>query len=195
MAKKPQITREGILEAALSLLRQGGEDALNARALAGALGCSTQPIFRNFESMEALRAAVLEAVHDRYLRFISDWSAGRSEPRYKAEGLAYIAFAKAEPAFFRLQFMRDRAGGDEGPETADWEQTVRAVAEYTGLDRQRAELFHLEMWALVHGVAVMEATGYLDLDEATVSRMVSDVYLGIRRHWEELECMQSKQER
>ena len=37
------------------------------------------------------------------------------------------------------------------------------------------------MWALVHGVAVMAATGYLTLDEATVSRMLSDVYLAIKQ--------------
>ena len=45
-------------------------------------------------------------------------------------------------------------------------------------------LFHLEMWVMVHGIAVMLATGYLDLDEDTVSRMLTDAYQGLKKRFE-----------
>ena len=53
-----RITKEAILEAGLALLRDHGPDALNARALAARLKCSTQPIFSNFPSMDALLDSV-----------------------------------------------------------------------------------------------------------------------------------------
>ena len=74
MPKKPQVSREEILRTALELVRSGGDGVLNARALAKALGCSTQPIFRNFTDMQALRAALLEEIHNRYLAFVGAYA-------------------------------------------------------------------------------------------------------------------------
>ena len=48
---------------------------------------------------------------------------------------------------------------------------------------REAERFHLELWGLVHGTAVMLATGYLDLDEETVGGMLTDVYQGLKQRW------------
>lgn len=183
MPPRVKITEQTILSAALELVRSGGDEALNARALAKALGCSTQPIFRNFTDMQALRLALLEEVHNRYLAFIEAYIAASAYPPYKASGLAYIAFAMAEPQLFRQLFMRERSSDQEGPEQADWEPTIAAVQSYTGLSHREAELFHLELWGLVHGTAVMLATGYLDLDEETVSDMLTDVYRGLRLKW------------
>ena len=52
MPPKVKISKEDILQTAIELVRKGGEEAVNARAIAGALNCSTQPIFSNFASME-----------------------------------------------------------------------------------------------------------------------------------------------
>ena len=181
MAAPVKITKEALLEAALALIRANGPEALNARALATALGCSTQPIFRLYPNMEALRRAVLEAALAVYHRDRAARTAASAEPPYKAAGLAYISFARDEPALFRLLFMRSRDGERETPEAVDWGPDTRMAGASTGLAAPEAELFHLEMWALVHGVAVMAATGYLALDEATVSRMLTDVYQAMKR--------------
>ena len=180
MAAPIKITEQALLEAALDLVRERGMEALNARALAAALGCSTQPIFRLYPGMEALRRAVLEAALAVYHRDRAARVAASPESPYKAAGLAYISFAREEPALFRLLFMRSRSGEQDSPEVADWASDTALAGSVTGLAGAEAELFHLEMWAVVHGVAVMAATGYLTLDEATVSRMLTDVYWGIR---------------
>ena len=186
MAAPVKITEEAILDAALELIRAEGSGALKARALAKVLGCSTQPIFRVYASMEALRRAVLERAHALYRRQVEAASGpGSTYPPYKARGMAYIAFAGEEPRLFRLLFMRDRAGEADSPENGDWPKDTALAGAGTGLAGPEAELFHLEMWAAVHGVAVMRATGYLDLDEPTVSRILTDVFLGTKQRWEE----------
>ena len=58
MPPKVKITKDEILKAALGIVRKGGAQALNARALADALGCSTQPVFSNYPGMDELRADV-----------------------------------------------------------------------------------------------------------------------------------------
>ena len=185
MAAPVRITRERLAAAALELVRQGGPEALNARALARALGCSTQPIFRNFASMEALRDAVLDRAHGLYRTGLEARMVQSPYPPYKAAGMAYIAFAREEPQLFRLLFMRSRSGADEGPETGDWQPDTGLAGRSAGLGPEQAQLFHLEMWAVVHGLAVMQATGYLQLEEETLSRILTDAFVGIKSRWEE----------
>ena len=184
MAAPMRITEAAIRETALDLVRARGPQALNARALAAALGCSTQPIFKNYPSMEALRRAVLEEALATYHRFVEDTVAASPYPPYKARGLAYIGFARAEPTLFRLLFMRSRSGESSSPEDPDWPADTARAGASTGLSGSQAELFHLEMWALVHGIAVMLATGYLSLEEEVIGRMLTDAFRGIRSNRE-----------
>ena len=105
MPPKNRYTREQIVQAALSLVREEGENALTARALAARLGCSAKPIFGAFSGMEEVRAAVLaaaEALLDE--RTAQEIRAGVYPP-YKASGMAYIRFAMEEPYLFRFDFQ------------------------------------------------------------------------------------------
>ena len=64
MPPKIKITKEEIIQTALELFKKEGDGAINARSIAAALGCSTQPIFSNFASMEELRSAVIAAAYE-----------------------------------------------------------------------------------------------------------------------------------
>lgn len=52
MPSSPKIPKEMILNAALTMLIRDGYSALNIKALAEELHCSTQPISRHFGNME-----------------------------------------------------------------------------------------------------------------------------------------------
>ena len=179
MPPKVKITKDNIIETALSLVRQGGEGAMNARSIAAALNCSTQPIFSNFESMEELEHTVLVAAYEKYLGFISDEIASKKYPDYKAAGMAYIRFAKEEKELFKLLFMCDRKGEELIP-TPDFEASVEMIMKAIGCSRESANLLHLEMWTVVHGIATMIVTSFLELDFELISRMLTDVYQGLR---------------
>lgn len=60
MPPKPNHDQEFILQGAVTLVKNLGMDALNARALASALGVSTSPILFHFGSMAQLKAVVVE---------------------------------------------------------------------------------------------------------------------------------------
>ena len=179
MPPRVKITKDAIVNAALSLLKSSGEEAINAGSLAAALGCSTQPIFSNFESMEVLRAGVIARAYENYLSFIEKELAAGKYPPYKAFGMAYIRFAKEEKAFFRLLFMRDRTG-EELSLSPDFERSVQLIMEANRLSKETAMLLHMEMWACVHGIGTMLVTSFQPMEEALISRMISDVYQGVR---------------
>ena len=179
MPPKVKITKKDIIDKALDLVRKGGADAINARGIANALNCSTQPIFSNFDSMEDLERSVFVAAFEKYLGFISSELKSEKYPPYKAYGMAYIRFAKEEKELFKLIFMCDRQGEEVAP-SSDFESAVEMIMKANNCDRDTAELLHLEMWACVHGIGTMLATSFLELDFELISRMLTDVYQGLR---------------
>ena len=185
MPPKAKISREDIITAAVNLVREKGEEALNARNLANALSCSTQPIFFNFSNMAELHSEVLSVANRMYLAYLKEDMQSGEFPPYKASGMSYIRFATEEKELFKLLFMRDRANGllppDEGEEL---EPIFALIQNQIGISYEDARLFHLENWAVVHGIATMTVTGYLALDKELVSRMLSDCYMGLKAHYE-----------
>ena len=184
MTPKAKVTRESIVAAALDLAREAGPEAINARAVAARLGCSTQPVFSNYATMEALQRDVLSAaraVADTYM----DPSRAGDLPPYKAMGMGYVRFAMAEPALFRWLYMRDRSREAPADDRAENAQAIRLIAEKTGLDEDRAWRFHLEMWLFVHGLAATLATGYAGWSEQLIGDMLTDVFQGLRARFGE----------
>ena len=180
MPPKTKITKEKIIEAAIKTVRESGADALNARALAAALQCSTQPIFSNFSSMEEVRRSVIEESEKLYEAMIRRETESGKYPPYKASGMAYIRFASEEKELFKLLYMRDRTKEVITEKTDLTDRMTKTVSENTGLNATEAELFHLEMWAYVHGIAVITATEYLTLPEELISKMLTDAYEGLK---------------
>ena len=182
MPPKVKVTKEDIIKTALEMYRESGGEAINARSIAAAIGCSTQPVFSNFATMEELQSALVSAAYELYLGFLQGESESGKYPAYKAFGMAYIRFAKDERELFKLLFMRDRTG-EEISMSPDFESSVEMIMNANGITREKAMLMHLEMWAFVHGIGTMFATSFLDLDFELISDMLSDVYQGIRaRH-------------
>lgn len=183
MPPRVKITRDDIINTAVGIVRTSGAQAINARAVASILNCSTQPIFSNFTTMDELRLAVAQRAEELCGQYMQREVEGGEFPPYKANGMAYIRFAKEEKELFKLLYMRDRTGESvsEGSELTDRMETI--VHNNTGLDGLDVKLFHLEMWAYVHGIAAMFATGFLELDWELVSKMLTDSYQGLRKQY------------
>ena len=184
MPAKKRVNPDDVVNAAFTLVRESSPDALSARRIAAAIGCSTQPIFSCFEGMEELFEAVIGRAWQFWLdRTAADMAAGRWPP-YKASGMSYITFAAEEPNLFRLLFMRDRKDETLTDETAHPQNVIRALTQQTGMSEEAARRFHNEMWIFVHGLAVMAASGFLSVDEASASEMLSDVYNGLCKQYQ-----------
>lgn len=183
MPPKVRISKEDIVTTAVALVRKDGVQAINARNIASALNCSTQPVFSNYATMDDLRNAVVEAADALYRKYMQRETESGAYPPYKASGMAYIRFAKEEKELFKLLYMRDRSAENIPEQTDTGDQMEAMVRGNTGLDGSDAKLFHLEMWAYVHGIAAMFATGYLDLDWNLVSKMLTDAYQGLRKQY------------
>lgn len=184
MPRKFMFTKEEILNAALDLAREEGFSAVTARALGGRLGTSSQPIFGHFENMEDVKTSVIRAADELYARYLKEDMESGKYPPYKASGMAYIRFAREEKELFKLLFMRDRTREDRTAERPETQMIAALISRQVNISKEQAMLFHLEMWAYVHGVATMIATNYYDWSEELCSRTLTDMYQGLKYKYE-----------
>ena len=172
MPPKPEINEEKVLKAAVKLVRAEGIEGLNARSLAKTLGCSTQPLFRLFANMEALKAALrleLDKIYDHFME-----AHVSSENRLLTQGIAYVEFARQEREIFRALFLDHCMDGATLAEiaTADWNRrTIENAAKITGLPMDSAERLFLNMWLYSHGMASQLLSNGIDLPTERVEEL------------------------
>ncbi len=180
MPRKFMFTKEEIVAAALEITRERGISAVTARSLAERLGSSSKPLFSIFENMSELHFAVIEAANREYQEFLNGYIKSGKYPPYKATGMGYIFFAKENKELFKLLFMRDRSEEEITDNDGELAPIIDIIVKNTGMSRERAYRFHLEMWLFVHGIATMEATSYLNLDDEFISNALTDLYNGLK---------------
>ena len=103
MPPKVKFQKEEIVNAALSVARRSGMDAVTAREVAKELNVSVGPIFTWFETMEQLKAEVFGRAKEIYRAYIERGLAG-SIP-FLEVWRQYLRFAREEPQLYRLLFL------------------------------------------------------------------------------------------
>lgn len=186
MPPECKFSKEEIVAAAVELVRTRGIDAISARAVGASLGASSKVIFSAFSGMEELRQAVVQAAGQMQQRFTEEYAKTSGFPPYKSIGMAYILFAREEKNLFQLLYMRDRTKENRENDLDSIGGILELLMKTLHISRDQALLLHGEMWAYVHGIAVLLASGYESWDETLISRMLTDGFEGLRiRHCQE----------
>src|SRR2546430_4327077 len=97
--------RAGLVRAAMELLEEGGETALSLRAIARGAGVSPAAPYRHYADREALVSAVAAVGYRQLAERLAAAHPAPSTPEQLASvGVAYVEFALAQPALFRMMF-------------------------------------------------------------------------------------------
>ena len=172
-----ELMRGEILAAAQNIIRTQGMDALSLRALAKAVGVTAPALYEYFSSKEAiLRALFVEGSHVMLARM--EQTISGSEPgvqRVLAVLNGYRRFAREEPDYFRLlfgtvepplEFSEDEYAGMK----AIFGRFIGIITDAINQGDLRPlppETLSCSLWALVHGVALLENDSFMarkDLD-------------------------------
>ena len=166
MPAPKKIEKEAIIDAALEVLRDGGFSAINARSVAKQLGCSTQPIYVSFKSMEELKTALTERavqMHTQRVRASLQAHEG-NDSRYSSYGMGFVKFAAEEKQLFRWLYLEGR---QLGPYQNDvlLPEVIADIVEEFGYSEDVARRFHQDMIYFSYGLAILANTDHLHLSE------------------------------
>lgn len=158
-------TKEDIVNAAFEIVKEKGIEGLNARNVAQKLNCSIQPIFYQFATMNELKQAVFEKIHEIYKDYML--SGENSDAAYKSMGNSYVKFARDYPEFFKIMFMRKTEINPVNFIQIDHlgDKIIQTGQKFTGLTFEEQKEFHLRVWIFTHGIATLIVTGTIKLTD------------------------------
>jgi AcrR family transcriptional regulator len=182
MAPKPKISYDSIVTGAVNIVRENGVEAVNARSIAARLNCSVQPIFRNFSTMDELKAVVYKHAEEIYNKVMFDALESDGEG-FLEMGLAYINFAKSEPNLFRLLFMSNvfntGSAADIAGTTKGDEEVIDLIGNLSGLSKSESQELYTGIWFTTHGMASLLATNSCTLSDEEIKKILNYSYEGL----------------
>ncbi|MGA8547948.1 MAG: WHG domain-containing protein [Mycobacterium sp.] len=188
-ARPAKLSREIIVNAALTFLDREGWDALTINALANQLGTKGPSLYNHVVSLEDLRRAVRMRVIDDIITMLNRVAEGRvGDDAVLVMAGAYRSYAHHHPGRYSA-FTRMPLSGDDPEFTAATKGAAGPVMEVLssyGLDIEQAFYASLEFWSAMHGFVLLEMTGAMDgVDTDTVfSDMVLRLAAGMERRSE-----------
>ena len=181
-----RLSRDSIVNAALTFLDREGWDALTINALATQLGTKGPSLYNHVDSLEDLRRTVRMRVVDDIIEMLNTVGEGRTrDDAVMAMASAYRSYAHHHPGRYSA-FTRMPLDGDD-PEFTDATRAaaapVIAVLASYGLDGEDAFYVALEFWSAMHGFVLLEMTGAMNgIDtDAVFTDMVMRLASGMER--------------
>ena len=181
-----RLSRDSIVNAALTFLDREGWDALTINALATQLGTKGPSLYNHVQSLDDLRRTVRMRVVGDIIDMLNTVGEGRTrDDAVMVMASAYRSYAHHHPGRYSA-FTRMPLGGDD-PEFTDATRAAAApvisvLASY-GLDGEAAFYAALEFWSAMHGFVLLEMTGAMNgIDtDAVFTDMVMRLATGMEK--------------
>jgi AcrR family transcriptional regulator len=160
--------KAALVEAAADILHRQGLAALTLRAVARATGVSQAAPYRHFPDRRALVAAVAERGFRRLQSaMLERMGSVQGRLGFKHIAIAYVEFALANPAEYRVMFGAELANTDDLPALRETARSVLGfVAE--GIRKLQAAghvsagdpwLMAVTAWSMLHGLVMLTLDG------------------------------------
>lgn len=168
--------RAALIAEGLKMLAEStAADSVSLRELARRVGVSAPSVYRHFPDKEALLTALAQdgLCQLGASQHAAAAAAGGGKAGFAATGRAYVRFALAHPALYRLIFTSPliaayRQGLSQRAAAFDF--LLANVAAQTGSDLEspKTRIAAVEAWALVHGLAMLMLDGQIPAEEALI---------------------------
>ena len=175
MARNISFSKEDILEKSVNFIKEYGYSKLTVRELSKYIGCSTQPLFRNFENFDVYKKEVKGYLRKDYESFIAKYV--NKEDYLYTISYAYALYAKEEPNIFFSMFMADLAGSRTVKEVLDTErnkETIIAMTKQYNISLEEANRIYRDVRFYTHGIATQICVNSIKLTKKELEELIKN---------------------
>ncbi len=165
MPSSPKVQKETILETALKMLIRDGYSAINIKSVADEIGCSTQPISRQFGSMDGLRKELLNYCLE-YLKTIFCLKGENAFDIVMGIAQGYIDLAFDYPNLYKYLYLSEQDGEKMGTlvrslRATNYDKVLKMLEEEYSISEEAANNYIRNMDFYVHGIASYIAVDFV----------------------------------
>lgn len=176
MARKIEYSRYIFLSKSKEFIEEKGFELLNARDLCKYIGCSTQPLFRNFKNMEEFKYELKKYLHDYYDSYINT-IIDKNDYLYTIS-FAYASFAYKESKIFKALFMSELTGTRTIDEviSSSWNlETINSIPKQYNISLEEAKLLYRDVRFYTHGLSCQIATKSILVKEKEIKKLIKNI--------------------
>ena len=175
MARKTKFTKEEILKKSVEFIKEKGYSKLTVRELAKYIGCSTQPIFKNYANFNKYKEDLKFYLRKDYSYFIYEYI--DKEDYLYTISYAYAFYAKKEPNVFFSLFMADLAGSRTVEEVLNTDrnmETIEAMTKQYKISLEKAKKVYREVRFYTHGIATQLCVNSIKLTDKEIKDLIKN---------------------
>ena len=175
MARKIKYSKEDILEKSIDFIKEYGYSKLTVRELAKYIGCSTQPIFKNYSNFDEYKVDLKKYLRKDYESFI--YKIVDKEDYLYTISYAYALYAKKEPNIFFSMFMADLAGSRTIRQVLDTDRnkvTIEAMTKQYKISIEKAEKVYQDVRFYTHGMAAQLCVKSIKLSDKELQELIKN---------------------
>lgn len=175
MTRTIKYTKEDILEKSVNFIKEYGYSKLTVRELAKFIGCSTQPIFKNYNNFNMYKNDLKTYLRKDYTNYISKYI-DKDDYLYTIS-YAYALYAKKEPNIFFSLFMADLAETRTISEVLNTErnvETINAIVKQYNISLEEAKKIYREVRFYTHGIATQLCVNSIKLTDKEIKELIKN---------------------
>lgn len=176
MARKVEYDKEMFLIKAKDYINEFGIELLNSRDLCKYIGCSTQPLFRNFNNMDNFKIKLKKYLHDYYDLYIEK-IVDKNDYLYTIS-YAYASFAYNKSKIFKALFMSELAGSRTIDEvlSSSWNvETITSIPEQYSLTLEQAKTLYRDVRFYTHGLSCQIACKSIVVTDEEIKSLIRNL--------------------
>lgn len=187
MPPKQKIKIETLLEHAFKIAEEQGIDAVTSRSVAKSVGCSIQPVFSHFPTMEELRQATFDYAGEK---FVQEILAFENSPDFLPRTTKWVLdLARNKPNLYHMLYL---SNGFQGNNLLDImmnfesnKKMIEKMMELYQINADACKDILLRSFLFMMGIGTMICVNHMDFSDEQVAAMmrqtVADMVQGAKR--------------
>ncbi|MGD8780368.1 MAG: TetR/AcrR family transcriptional regulator [Ignavibacteria bacterium] len=174
MPSPVSFSKDRILDEAFNILRKEGLQELSVRKIARNLGCSTQPVYSTFGSMQKLQDEALKKARKYAIDYLLQGN--NSDEQSLAMGMQYFRFSREERVLFKILFLEGEMAmtlETMSKFSAPLVERMKQDKFIKGLSEDRIKRIGRDMWVYTHGlVSFVYNVKKKDLEKSVLAQLL-----------------------
>ncbi len=183
MARTIKYSKDDILKKSVEFIKKYSYSKLTVRELAKYIGCSTQPIFKNYINFDMYKEDLQLHLRKDYSSFIDKYI--DINDYFYTISYAYAFYAKKEPNIFFTLFMTDLAGSRTIDEVLNTDRnipTIKSMVTQYKITLEDAQKIYREVRFYTHGIATQLCVKSIKLTDNEIKDLIkNNIEINLRR--------------
>lgn len=175
MSRNQKVTKQNIINASFEILKKEGFEQFTARRIAKSLHSSTQPIYKEFDSMGDLKESLVVHIQNFLEREV--FRINESSNQLLEICSNYIYFAHSESVLFSAIFLDRELRADlfHNCSYSVLDRTIQEDRDFPEMSKLEREKVSHVIWSSIHGLAVLIVQGKIEYKKIEWNKLINHI--------------------